>query len=167
MFNSFNFLPHLFYCGLFCEPCVFGATTTTKKMWKTVILNMVAFFWFLLQIKVSHKSNSSVKSQSASQPWVCYFFLLLILLTFALFAFLSWTHGFRGIISSLTISCQIFCILESLKVSVQWNENGPLDDGAKELLPQAIIANYTLSQVSYWQWKWQLSFSMSDEFEQN
>lgn len=60
------------------------------KLWKNIILNDGGFLFvcFLLKIKVSHKSNSFIISQSASQSWICYF-LLLILLPFGLFAFLT------------------------------------------------------------------------------
>lgn len=56
------------------------------------------------------------------------------------------------------MSRQIPYILELPKVFVQWNENSPLDNGAEELLPEAIITNCASSQATYWQRKWQLSF---------
>lgn len=37
------------------------------------------------------------------------------------------------------MSCQIPYILELPKVFVQWNESVPLDDGAKELLLEALL----------------------------
>jgi len=49
------------------------------------------------------------------------------------------------------MSCQIPYVLELPKASVQRNESGPLGDGDKELLPEAIVANCVSSKVTYWQ----------------
>lgn len=89
-----------------------------------------------------------------------------MLLPLGLFAFLTWAHGFSRIISSLTMSCQSPYVLDLSKASVQWNENGPLDE-AKELLPRAIIVNCISSHVTYWRLESDSGPKMSDEFEQN